>query len=307
MYNDQIKAENKIITYDDLYEIFSRMQEKLTYYKKIYENEKIKNSVLDYSDRVWTFNDNNSRLRFEVDFYDNTYITFDNYYTFIPVFNSRLNDIKKIEVYFSLNYSVDIGTKHEFYFQSINMIINENKMDIQISLSSKDKKIDDIYELIKYKILNAKEKYDEIIKKKNKIITIIGLAIGFIPALILTTLLIISSTMRSIYANTYIVYPLATCIIAYILGITISDSMLSKYYSSIIPEQKYAGYDYKKGQNIYKDDIDSFKGTSEIQIGKNVNNLDYRNHIKNMKEKYQKFLPYEIGILFFFSIIVLFF
>ena len=35
MYNDTIKVANKIISYDDLFEIFSKMQEKLMYYKKI--------------------------------------------------------------------------------------------------------------------------------------------------------------------------------------------------------------------------------------------------------------------------------
>ena len=35
MYNDTIKVANKIITYDDLFEIFTQMNEKLIYYKKI--------------------------------------------------------------------------------------------------------------------------------------------------------------------------------------------------------------------------------------------------------------------------------
>ena len=34
MYKDTIKVANKIISYDDLFEIFSKMQEKLVYYKK---------------------------------------------------------------------------------------------------------------------------------------------------------------------------------------------------------------------------------------------------------------------------------
>ena len=37
MYNDTIKVANKIIKYEDLYEIFSAMNEKLVKYKNIYE------------------------------------------------------------------------------------------------------------------------------------------------------------------------------------------------------------------------------------------------------------------------------
>ena len=35
MYNDTIKVANKIISYEDLFEIFSKMQEKLLHYQKI--------------------------------------------------------------------------------------------------------------------------------------------------------------------------------------------------------------------------------------------------------------------------------
>ena len=44
MYNDTIKVANKIITYDDLIEIFAQMNEKLIYYKKINDSEERKNS-----------------------------------------------------------------------------------------------------------------------------------------------------------------------------------------------------------------------------------------------------------------------
>ena len=48
MYNDTIKVANKIITYNDLLEIFSRMQEKLVQLKKINAFEEMKNKMLDY-------------------------------------------------------------------------------------------------------------------------------------------------------------------------------------------------------------------------------------------------------------------
>lgn len=38
MYNDSIKVANKIISYNDLLEIFARMYEELDKYKKIYQN-----------------------------------------------------------------------------------------------------------------------------------------------------------------------------------------------------------------------------------------------------------------------------
>lgn len=308
MYNDTIKVANKIITYDDLYEIFAKMQEKLIYYKKINDSEELKNKALSYSYQNWTFKDTGSKLKFEVDFYDDTKIVFDNYNNFISIFNTRLEEIKRIYVYFSLNYEVNLeGQKNNYYNQHISMWIYEDKISIEVSLSSEDKKIDDIYEFIKNRILVAPEKYDEVIKKKRSITATVGFAIGFIPASIISILLMFVPTIRMLYSSGYVVYPILVVILSLFIGETIAFSLLDKYYKNIVPDQKYAGYDSNKGTSIYKDDIDKYVATSEILIGKNINNLENRNQIKLYKNKYKKWIPYELGILIFFSIIVLFF
>ncbi len=307
MYNDTIKVANKIISYNDLYEIFSRMQEKLVQFRKINDTEEMKNRMLDYKYQNWTFKDNGSKLTFDVDFTDDTSIKFDNYNNFISIFNNRLDEIKYISVYYLISYTTESEErKSEYYNQHINMTIREDRMDIDVSLSSNDNKINDIYELIKSKVLNAPPKYDKVIQKKSTINTIVGLAIGFIPALIITALLVFVPTIRQIYAMGYVVYPIASIILAFVIGGTIGSSKLDKWYKSINPEQKYDGYDTTNHKSIYKDDIDSYIKSSEILIGKNANNLTCRKNIIECYEKYKKYIPYEIGVMLFMSIIVLF-
>lgn len=307
MYNDTIKVANKIISYNDLYEIFSRMQEKLVQFRKINDTEEMKNRMLDYKYQNWTFKDNGSKLTFDVDFTDDTSIKFDNYNNFISIFNNRLDEIKYISVYYLISYTTESEErKSEYYNQHINMTIREDRMDIDVSLSSNDNKINDIYELIKSKVLNAPPKYDKVIQKKSTINTIVGLAIGFIPALIITALLVFVPTIRQIYAMGYVVYPIASIILAFVIGGTIESSKLDKWYKSINPEQKYDGYDTTNHKSIYKDDIDSYIKSSEILIGKNANNLTCRKNIIECYEKYKKYIPYEIGVMLFMSIIVLF-
>lgn len=307
MYNDKINVANKVISYDALFDIFSKMQEKLIYYQKIYYNEEMQNRVLDYGYQRWSFKDGGSHLKFDVDFYDNTSITFDNYNNFIGIFNSRLEDIKRIYVRFKLSYTIKDEThNNEWYTQHINMWIQEEKMDIEISLNSNDKKIDDIYELIKNKVLTAPEKYDMVIKKKTSISNIVGLSIGLIPGLIISTLLIFVPNVRYIFAQSYVLYPICVLFLSFIIGGTISSSKLDGLYKNIVPEKKYAGYDSNKGSSIYKDDIDKYVETSEILIGKNSNNLKYRNEIMEYYEKYKKNIPYELGILALLSLIVIF-
>jgi len=104
MYNDTVKAENKIISYEDLNQIFQLMGETLKKYLKIYEREEMQNQMLEPWDKSYTFKDEGSKMRVTVDFYDNTNIVFDNYDNFMGIFYSRINEIRSMDVYFSLSY-----------------------------------------------------------------------------------------------------------------------------------------------------------------------------------------------------------
>ena len=66
MYNDTIKVANKIITSDDLAEIFALMNEKLKHFQKIHAQEEAQNKMLDYSYQKWTFKDGGSSISFNV-------------------------------------------------------------------------------------------------------------------------------------------------------------------------------------------------------------------------------------------------
>ncbi len=307
MYNESIKVANKIITSDDLLEIFSMMNEKLKYYQKISNTEAMQNKMLEYSYQKWSFKDNGSSLVFTVNFYDDTSIKFDNYENFIGIFNSRLDEIKDIYVRFYLTYDVKNEYDKNYYHESIIMWIYENKMNIDVSLDSKNKKMDDVFELIKNKVLTAQPKYDDVIKNKNLITFKVGLSLGLIPGLIITTLLLIIPIVREVFSNTFVLYPICVLILAFFIGFTIGNNILSSLYSKISPEKKYAYYDTSKGKSVYKDDIDQFVGTSEILIGKNADNLICRRKIIEIHDKYKGYILPEIGILIVLSIIVLFF
>ena len=177
MYNDTIKAENKIISSDDLTQIFQLMGETLKKYLKVSQQEEMQNRMLDTPYQNYTFKDEGSKMKVTVDFYDNTNVTFDNYDNFMGIFYSRVEEIKTMDIYYALNYTVMTpapNRSRNFYTQSIQMHINENKLDITLNLKSADPKLDEIYNFIKNKILNAPEKYDEVIRNKNKIINTVS-------------------------------------------------------------------------------------------------------------------------------------
>lgn len=202
-------------------------------------------------------------------------------------------------------YWIQNGEDQKYISKNISMDIYEHKMNIEVNLSSEDKKMEDVYELIKEKILNAPERYDRIIKKKNSIISKIGFASGMIPALIICSLLGIIPTIRKIYSDSFVLFPLASIILAYMIGNTFFRGKTETLYSTIVPGKKYAGWDSTNNRRIYEDNIDDYISTSEIIIGKNIDNLSYRKRILDLEERYSKYIPKELIALLVLSIIVI--
>lgn len=289
MYYDTIKCENKIITSEDILEIVQTMNNTLKKYERISEQEKIKNQMLERKYQSYTYDYTISKISFNINFTDNTEISIDKYETFIGLYHNRITEIKSIDISMTSSYSTKEELEYDKnYFQAISLYITEDKMSITLNLKSEDPKFDDIYNLIKEKVLTAPEKYDSTIKNKNKITNTVALATGMIPALIITTILLFIPGLNNIMFKGFIVYPIIALFLMYIIGNIIANSKLDKYYDTIMPEKTYAGYDTQANRTIYKDDIESYINTSDILIGKKINNLIYREKINEIYNKYKK-------------------
>ncbi len=305
MYNDTIKVANKIISDTDLSDIFSKMNEEIENNNKLCKEEEIQNERYERGYQNWTVKDFDGSFKCRFNFYDDTEIDVDNYNTFLSIFNGRLHEVKYMWIRYQFSYNFGDGQNNKFISKHIYMDIHEHKMSIDASLGSDDDKMQNVFNLIKEKVLTAPEKYDRIIKKKTSITNKVGLAIGLIPSMIICLLLVIIPEIRNFYSNTYVLFPIISLILAYFIGGTIASLKLDKYYAPLMPEKKYAGYDTTNNKSIYKDDIEKFVETSEIIIGKNINNIKNRNEIVQIEEKYSKNIPIELIVLLVASIVVI--
>lgn len=306
MYNNSIDASNKIITADDLLDIFSRMNDKLKNYMDVYKKETAINEKLEYKYQKWSFKDSFSHLNFFVRFFDNTEIKFENYSSFLVAFNSRINEIKEIICHFSLSYSkCEEGRNWKHYSQNINMYCYEDKLEIGFSLSEEDRIMDDLYDLISTKINRAPSRYDYIIKKRNNIEFVTGFALSFILSFILTILSLFFEPMRKVLLESVILFPIICIVLSTLFSGFFSSLLLSKYYQNIVPEKKYAGYDAENHRSIYKDDINKFTSRCEILIGKNTNNMRCRQSIEETYNKYKRYIPLELCALAICSLIIM--
>lgn len=288
---DKFVIENKIITLKKLNDIFNTLNEKYSYYMNIYNLEKDKNKSLNDKDKTWTYKDDGSYLKFNivVDGKEYSFIKFDE---FIKYFNdnTKLISVINCELYLSYNYGNTEYPKN-YHCQNINININEEEFIMNYEITTDDDKINDTIEFIKNILINSKDKIDKAITKRTYYTIKIGLVIGYVPAMIITLLLAISSDMRMFYKNSYIGYPIITTLVSIAIGAIITTNEIEKFYKNIGPSLE---------------DKENYLRKNEILIGKNINNVNKRKSIFKIYRKYQKFIPFELIMLFGLSITVIF-
>lgn len=305
MYYDTIKCENKIISSEALMEIFQTMNDTLKKYERISEQEKMQNQMLERKYQKFTYDYTISKLSFQINFTDNTDISIDKFETFSGIFYSRIGEIKNIYVRMSSLYDTkEEEQQAKSYRQYITLDISNKKMNISVELDSDDPKFDNVYNKIKEKVLMAPEKYDDVMRNKSKIVNAVTVATGMIPAIIITSIFLFIPTLNKVFLKGIVVYPLVAVFLMYIIGSIIANSKLDKYYDTISPDKKYAGYDTTNHKSIYKDDMDSYLNTSDILIGSKVNNLVYREKINEIYNKYKNSVLPMILVLAGISVVV---
>ena len=307
-YDTTIKAANRIISNEDLKLIFEEMHKTLQKYMAISVAEKKRNEKYDYDDQESTFIDNDSRMTFNVDFTDSTESKIDNYDEFMNVFNTRLHELKHVYVSYRLSYWIKkpkTPTKEkisDIESQSITLTIYKDKFEIETSLKSEDRKLDNIYNLIKKIVTSSPVKYDKLIKKRGMLQLLIGITFCLIPAMVVSLLLLANESLReTVYEYAYL-YPLMCFGIAFAMS-GLVFVRLSSMYKSIIPEQKYAGHskDYK---SIYVDDVEDFTKKSEVIIGANYKNLEIRKSLNNMISTCKKIILPELLVVGVISVVI---
>lgn len=305
MYNDSLSISNKIFLSSDIEEIISLMNEKILEIQKITKNVERNNEILDRQYQRWDLKDEGSSLKFDVNFYDSSNVTMDSYIDFITAFHNRLEDLKSFSVFFRYAYSVknDDVTFPDTISQRITMYVREDKMEIEVSIKKDDNHIKDIYELIKTKILNSRPKYDKVIEKKSKIIRSIYFGFGLIPAIVLTVWVLFVPDVLNVLKETYVGYPIICILLGYAIGFMFKSSKILGLYDPLLPEVVYAGHD-SNYNSIYKEDVASYKGTGEVLIGRNVNNLKRRKEIVAMYKKYKGRISISLIIILVISIII---
>lgn len=306
MFDSSLHIQNRIVTLENLESIFDKIHQEIERSLKTESEEKIANEKLANDYQEWTRKDYNGRMRFVVDFIAGNSITYENYQDFKLILNTRVFSIKRIYLYFSSSYAIQIkGGQTEFISQHINLVITETKMDVDVEISNKDTGMDEIYRYISTIIMQAPEKYDRLIKFKDLINVKVGAAVAFIPVIVLTMGLLFFDVTRKFVLDYYWAFPLVVLLFTVAIGILIGSARTRSIYDKLIPDKKYAGYDPNKKQSVYNEDFESYSDSGEVLIGKRAGNMELRERLAKMEKKSNRALLIELGFALVASAIIL--
>lgn len=297
---------NKIITADDLRDIFKSMANVLDSLQKAYDTEEQNNQQFLYQYQVRNIDNYNSRFSGTIYFTDRTSVNYDSYSSFMRDFDNRCGSIERLYVDCSVSYfSHNNGQPDAHHHSAITMSVSTDSLRLNTNFGHDEHSLDDVYQLIQQKIASAPDKYDRVVKSRGLITAKVGFAIVSIPIALLMACLVLMPTMRQIYAGTIVAYPLIVLCISAILGSVIGTSMTERDYQPIQPRQKYDRYDTKNHQSVYTDDVTSYTETGEVQIGKNLRNDRHRRNIIRLEQRYSKLLIPELIVITVLSLTVL--
>ena len=301
---DNLNLSNKIITVEDILDVVEKMYATVDHYKQISAEEMKPNEGLRTNEQRWKFKDYSSNVKCYITYINGNSITYSSFDDFRAIIKDRSDEIKMLNVSLYLGYSKKPNEEYDkVTHQSITFYVHQDNVSLHYDTNEDEQYLREAYDYIMNKMNSSIERYDNTIKKKGMISFVVGLAIAFIPAILLSTGLLLVESIREIFISGYIVYPVLTILFAGLLGALLGPYMLEGYYKDIVPDKKYVGY--SNGKSVYKDDVENFTNKNEVLIGKNAHNIEKREKIKETYEKYKKMIPIELLITLVISVVVI--
>lgn len=262
------KIVNKQIPISSIIDVANYLEKyKEDYLKKFYDDE-LKNKNIPIKEQRWLYKYGHAEVNYTIEFHDGKSITEKNYNWFIDnIKNPKI--IKCIELALNIWYTSDIS--------NIVDILEKNE-----------------------------ERFNKTIKLRQLRIQSFSIVVGLILSYILYLLLIINKSalnpiMMSYLSNKYLIV-FGQWFLAILLGNLFGSWYILSIYKPLLPNTRYAGYDYSSLKSIYKDDIDEYVKHSEIHIGQFWDAAQRRSKIEKIYKITNKIILVQllISIVLFF-------
>jgi hypothetical protein len=275
------KVVNKQIPIKSIIDVANYFGDYKNRYDNIFEQEKIKNKDVDFSDKNYEYENGSTELRYTVKLRNGKDMTETDYNWFIGQL-SQPSAIEEIIIDLRVSYYNKSGKEnYNDQYNSINASVDfmDARMDLKYSdvfvnvqTTNQEREADNIYSTIMNTLENNDDRLNKTIKYRKIRIQSLCISVGIILSYILYIVLRMNADKIPVEIATYLtnkyVIVFGQWLVAILLGNVVSYGYILSVYSPLLPEEKYAGYDSSAHKSMYKDDIDDYIEHSEVHFGK---------------------------------------
>lgn len=309
------KVVNKQIPIKSIIDVANYFDDYKNRYDNIFEQEKIKNKNLEFSDKKYEYENGSTELRYTIKLRNGQNMTETDYNWFI----GQLGQPRAIEeVSLDLRVSFYNKSGKEDYndqYNSINVTVDfrDARMDlrysdvyIDVQTTNQEREANNIYSTVMNTLEDNEDRFNKTIKHRKIRIQSFCISVGIILSYILYLVLRMNADKLPVEIATYLtnkyVIVFGQWFVAILLGNLFSYWYMLAIYRPLIPDAKYAGYNSSTYKSVYKDDIDDYLEHCEVQFGKFWDAEKRRNKIEKIYKVTNKVLLVQllISIVLFF-------
>lgn len=301
------KIINKIIPIETIVEIAGYLEDQKEEYNRLFENEKKQNMNLSYSEQVYQYKGDMSKVQYEIKFKDGKEIKEEDYNWFIGMLDNLIL-IEEITFYYHVDYSSNYENKEHYEYMRLNTWIHFYEDSISLSVDGKNME-EQVYRLHSYLrgvLENNDERYNKTVKNRKFRIQSLCFSIGFVLSYIIYFVLLANKAklpqeIASYLNNKYVVI-FGQWFISAIIGNMFGFPIMMGLYRNILPKAKYSHYSRSSHKSVYVDNIEDFTAHDEVQIGQFANNGKNREIIEKIYKITSKIILVQlvISVLLFF-------
>ena len=301
------KVVNRIIPIDTIVEIANYLEDQKEEYRRLFENDKNKNMNLSYSEQVYQYKGDTSKVQYTIKFKDGKEITEPDYNWFISMLNN-LRAIQKISIYYNISYWSNYENKEHYEYMHMRSwtYFYEDAATISVEGKNMEEQTYRLHSYLRGMLENNDERYNKTVRNRKLRIQSLCFSIGFLLSYIIYFVLLANKAKlpqdTANYLNNKYIVILGQWFISAITGNMFGLPIMMGLYRNILPKTKYSHYSKSSHKSVYVDNIEDFTSHNEVQIGSFTNNGKNRELIEKIYKITSKIVLTQlaISILLFF-------
>ena len=190
----------------------------------------------------------------------------------------------------------------------MSLYFREFDVTIDIDTTNQENEAHNLYSEVMNILEDNEDRYNKTMKHRKIRTQCFTISVGIILSYILYVILKtnidkIPPTLAEYLNNKYILV-FGQWFVALLLGNVFSYWYILSVYKPLLPETKYAGYNYSTGRGNYTDDVDDYIEHSEVHFGKYWDAEKRRTKIEKMYKITSKIILVQllISVILFFII-----